>query len=121
DVTMVRGNPAGFGFSTVGDLFKFGCAIRSNRVLSPTSTALMLAGKVPWPDNPGVLCAYGWQDKHVNGCRIVGHGGSGLGVSGYFDLYTDGGYLVAILANYDPPVARRLGQLLQEILTASPT
>lgn len=120
DATMVKGNPAGFAVSTVEDLFQFGLAIRSHRLLSPASTALLLTGKVAWTDNPGVSYAYRWQDRRINGQRVVGHGGSGLGISTQFDLCLDEGYIVVILANYDPPVARRLGHLLLESLTASP-
>jgi CubicO group peptidase (beta-lactamase class C family) len=118
DATFIKGNPAGFAVSTVGDLFKFGRAIRSHRLLSPASTDLLLTGKVAWPLHPGVSYAYGWQNRQINGQRIVGHGGSGVGISTQFDLYLDGGFTVVILANYDPPIALRLGRLLQESLMA---
>ncbi len=118
DAVFVKGNPAGYAFSTVEDLFKFGLSVRSHRFLSPTLTTLVLTGKVEWPDNPGVRYAYGWQERLVNGQRIVGHGGVGLGVNAHFDLYLDSGYTVVILSNYDAPIARRLAHDLRKHLTS---
>ena len=118
DAMFVKGHPAGCAFSTVEDLFKFGLAVRSHRFLEPSSTALVLTGKVEWPDNPGIRYAYGWQERMVNGQRIVGHGGVALGVSAHFDLYLDSGYTVVVLSNYDAPIARRIGRMLQEQLTS---
>jgi hypothetical protein len=37
----------------------------------------------------------------VDGTRIVGHGGTGLGVAGKFEIYPEIGYTVVILSNYD--------------------
>ncbi len=118
DAVFVKGNPAGYAFSTVEDLFKFGLSVRSHRFLSPTLTTLVLTGKVEWPDNPGVRYAYGCHERLVNGQRIVGHGGVGLGVNAHFDLYLDSGYTVVILSNYDAPIARRLAHDLRKHLTS---
>jgi CubicO group peptidase (beta-lactamase class C family) len=118
DAMFVKGHPAGFAFSTVEDLFKFGLSVRSHRFLGPSSTGLVLTGKVEWADNPGVKYAYGWQERMVNGQRIVGHGGVALGVSTHFDLYLDSGYTAVVLSNYDAPIARCLAHDLREQLSS---
>ena len=118
DAMFVKGHPAGCAFSTVEDLLRFSLAVRSHRFLEPSSTILVLTGKVEWPGNPGVRYAYGWQERMVNGQRIVGHGGVALGVSAHFDLYLDSGYTVVVLSNYDAPIARRIALILREQFTS---
>jgi hypothetical protein len=49
--------------------------------------------------------AYGFVDRVVGGRRFVGHGGSAAGQSGELVFEPNGGYLIVILANIDPPVA----------------
>lgn len=113
-----KGGPAGGGYSTVEDLFKFSLAVRSYRLLEPSSTTTLLAGKGAIPDKPGITYAYGWQNVTINGHRIVGHGGGAPGISAQFDLYLDLGYTVVVLANYDPPIAPRIASILREQLTS---
>lgn len=114
----VKGGPAGGGFSTAGDLFRFSQAFSQHRLLSPASTTTLLAGRVERPDKPGIVYAYGWQNEIVNGHRIVGHSGGAPGISAQFDLYLDLGYTAVILANYDPPIAPQIASLLRERLIA---
>ena len=113
----VKGGPAGGGYSTVEDLFRFGQAFSKHRLLSPESTALVLTGRVERPDRPGITYAYGWQNVTVNGHRIVGHSGGAPGINALFDLYLDLGYTVVVLANYDPPIASHLAEGLRTQLT----
>lgn len=112
----VKGGPAGGGYSTVEDLFRFGRAFREHRLLSPESTATLLAGRVERPDKPGITYAYGWQNVTVNGHRIVGHSGGAPGICAQFDLYLDADYTVVVLSNYDPPMATRIAGMLREQL-----
>ena len=115
-LNVVKGGPAGGGFSTVEDLFKFGLSLRSHRLLSPESTATLLAGRVERPDKPGITYAYGWQNVTINGHRIVGHSGGAPGISAQFDLYLDLGYTAVVLANYDALIAPRIASILREQL-----
>lgn len=115
-MTTVKGGPAGGGFSTIEDLFKFSLAISSHRLLSPESTATLLAGRVARPDKPGIIYAYGWQNETINGYRIVGHSGGAPGISAQFDLYLNLGYTAVVLANYDNIIAPRIASILREQL-----
>ncbi len=115
-INVVKGGPAGGGFSTVEDLFKFSLALRSHRLLSPETTTTIFTGRVERPDKPGITYAYGFQYVMVNGHRIIGHSGGAPGISAQFDLYLDLGYTAVILANYDPPIAPRIASTLREHL-----
>lgn len=112
----VKGGPAGGGYSTVEDFFKFSLAIRSHLLLSPESTVNLLEGKVARPDKPDITYAYGWQNVFINGHRIVGHSGGAPGISAQFDLYLDLGYMTVVLANYDTVIAPRVANILRECL-----
>ena len=111
-----RGTPAGGGYSTVGDLARFAAALREHRLLDSAHTARLLAGKVAI--GPGVRYAYGFFDRVVGGRRFVGHGGGAPGMNGDLAFEPDGGYVVVVLSNLDPPAA---GQVAAFILDRLPT
>jgi CubicO group peptidase (beta-lactamase class C family) len=110
-----RGTPAGGGYSTVGDLARFAVAVRDRRLLDSTHTALLYTGKVPV--NPSVQYAYGFMDRVVGGRRWVGHGGGAPGMNGELAFEPNGGYVVVVLSNLDPPAA---GQVAAFILDRLP-
>lgn len=101
-----RGTPAGGGYSTVGDIARFAVAVREHRLLDPAHTELLLAGKVTTVN--GGKYAYGFSDRVVNGRRIVGHSGGAAGMNGELAFEPDGGYVVVVLSNLDPPAAQQM-------------
>ncbi len=110
---VAKGGPAGGGFSTVEDLLKFDIALRSNKLISKESFDTLATGKVQM--GPESMYAYLFQDRNVNGHRIVGHGGGAPGINAKLDMYLDSGYTVAVMANYDGAagtVARKIEELL---------
>jgi CubicO group peptidase (beta-lactamase class C family) len=110
-----RGTPAGGGYSTVGDFARFAVALRERRLLDSAHTALLLAGTVQ--TGQGVLYAYGFVDRVVGGRRFVGHSGGAAGMNGDLAFEPDGGYVVVVLSNFDPPAA---GQVMAFILDRLP-
>ena len=110
-----RGTPAGGGYSTVGDFARFSVALRERRLLDSAHTALLLSGKVAV--GPGSQYAYGFQDRVVGGRRFVGHGGGAPGMNGELAFEPNGGYVVVVLSNLDPPAA---GQVAAFILGRLP-
>jgi D-alanyl-D-alanine carboxypeptidase len=102
-----RGTSAGGGYSTVDDLLAFAIALLSNRLLDAEHTQLLITGKVsPTPPNPlGGMYAYGFEDGRTNGVGAVGHNGGAPGMNGELRIYPQSGYVVAVLANLDPPAA----------------
>lgn len=109
-----RGGSAGGGSSTAEDLLKFDIALRNNKLLNPDYTKLVLEGKVQRDES--TKYAYGFEEKHVKGHRVIGHGGGFPGVSTQLEMYLDTGYTVVILTNADtlgmPAVATKARELL---------
>lgn len=112
---VVKGGPSGGGFSTVEDLLNFDIALRSSRLLTPESARLLLYGKVP-TDTSGIQYAYGFFERRLNGIHSVGHSGGFPGISSSLRMYLELGYTVAVMSNYDPPVANQVTDWIEEHL-----
>jgi CubicO group peptidase (beta-lactamase class C family) len=99
-----RGSPAGGAYSTVNDMLKFQIALRHNKLLSQKYSEIVTTGKVKVPPGwPMHEYGYGFTISVINGRRIVGHGGTSLGVAGKFEMYPELGYTVVVLSNYELP------------------
>jgi D-alanyl-D-alanine carboxypeptidase len=105
DTLPFRGTSAGGGYSTVTDLARFASALTSHKLLRPTSTVRLITGKVDV--FRGEKYAYGFGDRRDRSGRgSVGHGGGAPGMTGDLRIYPRTGYVVAVLANIDPPAAQ---------------
>lgn len=113
---VVKGGPAGGGFSTAPDLLKFDIALRNNKLISQKYFDILVGGKVDMPQ-PEIKYAYGFFDRKADGHRIVGHSGGFPGINSQLDMYLDSGYTVAIMSNYDPPAAQRVANKIRQLLT----
>jgi CubicO group peptidase (beta-lactamase class C family) len=116
---VVKGGPAGGGFSTIEDLLNFSIALRSYKLLSEEYTNIVLDGKVDRAHSgtERTMYGYGFGDDTTNGTRIVGHTGGAPGINGQFDMYLDLGYTVVVLSNYDSPAAGQVARWLRQKLT----
>jgi len=116
---VVKGGPAGGGFSTVEDLLNFSIALQEHRLLTAEYTNIVLTGKVnlPEPQKIPTSYAYGFFDEMINGHRVVGHSGGAPGINSRFQMYMDLGYTIVVLSNYDPPAATQVTDWLAERLT----
>jgi CubicO group peptidase (beta-lactamase class C family) len=111
DTLPYRGTSAGGGYSTVEDLARFAHALLSHELLRPDSTELLITGKVD--SRPGARYAYGFEDgRDADGNGWVGHGGGAPGMNGDLRIYPKSGYVVAVLANMDPPAAQQISDYL---------
>jgi CubicO group peptidase (beta-lactamase class C family) len=111
DTLPYRGTSAGGGYSTVEDLARFAHALLGHKLLSPAATKLLITGKVK--AGAGARYAYGFEDaRDAHGNGWVGHGGGAPGVNGDLRIYPNSGYMVAVLANIDPPAAQRISEYL---------
>ena len=105
-----RGTSAGGGYSTVEDLLKFATALQTHKLLNAQYTEMLTTGKVDTPG--GGKYAYGFQDETINGARCFGHGGGAPGMNGELKICPGPGYVIAVLANQDPPVADRVADFI---------
>jgi D-alanyl-D-alanine carboxypeptidase len=109
DTLPYRGTSAGGGYSTVEDLSKFAAALLDHKLLDAHYMELLTTGKPGTPDNG---YAYGFRDQKVNGTRCFGHGGGAPGMNGDLEICSGRGYVVAVLANLDPPAATRVSDFI---------
>ena len=115
DTLPYRGTSAGGGYSTVGDLARFANALLNHKLLNAASTELLITGKVD--AGGGGKYAYGFEDQRdKDGNGYVGHGGGAPGMNGDLRIYPKSGYVVAVLANLDPPAAQRISEFLDSRL-----
>jgi D-alanyl-D-alanine carboxypeptidase len=96
---VVKGGPAGGGYSTVEDLNNFANALMENKLLTKKNREMMTIGKVQTDRH--IMYCYGFRDRVENDHHIIGHTGGFPGIAGYLGIFKDLGYTVAILSNYD--------------------
>jgi CubicO group peptidase (beta-lactamase class C family) len=94
---VLRGGPAGGGYSTVQDLFRFGEALRGGKLLQASSLQQLWS---PHPEVASPAYGYGFSTETTPAGRIVGHSGGFTGVSAYLSMYLEDGYTVSVLSNY---------------------
>ena len=118
---VVKGGPAGGGFSTAADLLRFAQALRTGKLLRRAESAENLySGKVAAGGGGGTddRYGYGFDTSLVNGQRVTGHSGGFPGINSNLDIFLDSGYTVAVMSNYDPPAAQFVANKARELLTA---
>jgi D-alanyl-D-alanine carboxypeptidase len=109
DTLPYRGSSAGGGYSTVEDLARFAEALEGHKLLDALYTEMLTTGKPGTPDNS---YAYGFEDRMANGARCFGHGGGAPGMNGDLRICPGPGYVIAVLANLDPPAASRVSDFV---------
>ena len=110
-----RGSSAGGGYSTLGDMLKFGQALVGHKLLNQRYTDIVLSNQMP-PGQPPA--GYGFFSIEVKGTRAFGNNGGGPGTNSTFTVYPELGYTVVVLSNYDPPSASRVTSKIRDLLTA---
>lgn len=111
DTLPYRGTSAGGGYSTVGDLFRFATALTEHKLLDAKHTDLLTSGKVD-SGRGGDKYAYGFFETNQNGMKCFGHGGGAPGMNGDLKICPEAGYVIAVLANLDPPAAQRVSDFV---------
>jgi CubicO group peptidase (beta-lactamase class C family) len=110
---VLRGGPAGGGFSTVGDLFKFSRALQSGVLISKAD--------LQWMATAGLSPDYGQGGFEIatsSAGRIIGHSGIFQGISVRFHLYPDSGWTMVALSNVDGG-GYALGDALDDVIGQS--
>ncbi len=112
---VIRGGPAGGGYSTARDLLAFAEALRKGKLVSP-STAEVLWSAKPELQSPSYGFGFGVGSDALG--RGAGHAGGFSGISSILDIYFDTGWTVVVLSNVDegmPPVAQKLREVAGRI------
>ena len=115
DTLPYRGTSAGGGYSTVEDLLRFATALQTHKLLNAQYTEVLTTGKT---ETGRGKYAFGFQDDMINGTRCFGHGGGAPGMNGELKICPGPGYVIAILANMDPPAASRVADFITNRLPA---
>ncbi len=109
---VIKGGPAGGGFSTVKDLHKFALALLSGKLVSKPMLEMM------WTDYIGANYGYGFGIRQGAPNRIVGHSGGFDGINSELNIYVDRGYIVSVMSNYDSgagPLATKISLILGRV------
>jgi CubicO group peptidase (beta-lactamase class C family) len=109
---VLKGGPAGGGFSTVKDLHKFALALLAGKLVSKSMRETM------WTDFKGANYGYGFAVAQGPGGKVVGHSGGFDGINSRLDIYVDTGYIVAVMSNIDngaSPLADKIGTILARV------
>lgn len=98
-----RGTAAGGGYSTVGDLLRFGDALLKGRLLSTKWLS-----EATREQTPSGLYGFGFQLGGSGETRYFGHAGGAEGMNGALRIYPASGETVVALSNLDPSAAEML-------------
>jgi CubicO group peptidase (beta-lactamase class C family) len=113
---VIRGGPAGGGYSTARDLLAFAEALRKGKLVSP-ATAEQLWTPKPELHSPDYGFGFGVGEDALG--RRAGHSGGFPGIASVLDIYLDSGWTVVVLSNVDggmSPVAQRLREVAGRLL-----
>ncbi|MBL6447805.1 serine hydrolase [Fulvivirga sp. 29W222] len=94
-MSAVKGSPAGGGYSTLGDLFRFATAFKNNQLLNEEYTTMMKA------EPSKGWYGYGMQFAGAAGSGIYGHSGGHFGVGAEWRIFGKQNYTVILLTNQD--------------------
>lgn len=98
---VMKGGPAGGGFSTVEDLFKFSQALLKEKLVSKSTLNLMLEN---YSKEERRGYGYGFSLGQGSAGKHWGHAGGFEGLNSRLAIYPDLGkepYIVAVMSNYD--------------------
>lgn len=92
---VLKGGPAGGGYSTVRDLHRFARAMQTGKLLSSNSLEKM------WQSHSEAGYGYGFEIEETPAGKTVGHGGGFPGLNSHLDIMLDKGYVLVVMSNYD--------------------
>jgi len=112
---VVKGGPAGGGFSTVGDLLRFASALEHGTLLDRAGVERITHKQIQLEGEEAY--GYGFGVMSVRGHPAYGHNGGFDGINGSLTVVPDLQLAVAVLANRDPPTAERLATMALDYAT----
>ncbi len=106
---VIRGGPAGGGYSTVGDLVRFADALRDGTLVTRATFELLASRK---PELNSDRYGYGFGVGPDGG---VGHSGGFVGINSQLVFWPEGEWTIAVMSNYSggaQPVVERARRLV---------
>lgn len=103
---VLKGGPAGGGYSTLGDLLRFSGALTSGKLLSPQRTRQLVT---PKPNSPSY--GFGFEVSQTPTGLIAGHSGGFPGIESHLSIFLDKGVTLVILCNADNSMSLVLDDL----------
>lgn len=96
-----KGGPAGGGYSTVEDLYRFAQALLSYTLLDKKHFEIVTSGKINmFKGFDEEKYSYLFTERKIGDERIIGHGGGAPGINADLAIYMNSGYIVAVMSNY---------------------
>lgn len=115
----VKGSPAGGGYASALDLFKFINALASEKIIKNALLAEMVKGRYPRLafDTLNKSVAYGFDVENAYGFTNYGHGGAAPGVNAEVRYYPAPRHTIIVLSNLDPPSATNVWLRIERMIT----
>lgn len=111
---VVKGGPAGGGFSTVGDLLRFASALEHGTLVDRAYVERITHKQITMGEG---AYGYGFDVDSVRGHPSYGHSGGFDGINADLTVVPDLKLAVAVLANRDYPTAQRLSTMALDYAT----
>lgn len=92
---VLKGGPAGGGYSTARDLHRFARALQTGKLVTQNSLDKM------WESHSEASYGYGFEIDPNPAGLIVGHGGGFPGLNSHLDIFQGKGYILVVMSNYD--------------------
>ena len=108
---VIRGGPAGGGYSTVEDLLRFAEALKAGKLVSPATFELLTT---PKPELNSPRYGYGFGVDPIDGS--AGHSGGFPGISSNLDIFKGTGYVGVVMSNYgggSQPIVTKIRNLVR--------
>ena len=114
--------PAGYAFSTVGDLAQWALLLTDGGgpVLSPASAAMMQEPQVWQHFTPDLFYGFGIAIERYQGLDVRQHGGRVLGFGTYLLWVPDRRFVVAVVTNVSWSLSRAAYCIVDEVLQPDP-
>lgn len=109
DTLPWRGTPAGGGYSTAGDLFRFAQALESGKLLGKS-----LLAEATRKAQSKLGGGYGFGFGVDADPPAYGHGGGAPGMNGQLRVLPASGIVIVVLSNLDPPAAGELAEFIEQ-------
>ncbi len=107
---VIRGGPAGGGYSTVDDLFAFTQTLQSGGLVGEALVRVLLSAK-PDLNSPDYGFGFG-VDANIG---TAGHSGGFPGISSNLDMFVESGYTAVVLSNISRgavPIVQKIRELV---------